>query len=319
MVGRSIQVLSRTCEPAGPPSAWVYAPRFSSLTSFLHIPKQSRQERIPKDQSETYPELVSPDPALAGFPRYLPSFHDRSQTRTASIWTFTKRGRFWRAIGRASSIRIRHDLPSGHIDPVTLHPLPIFLIQFRPFGTELQPSIAGFDIIDPLAGGSDSGRHTGVRPSTGRIPPPRSRRKDLAFIVRCTDASGSHLLARHEGQKTDQDCGHFPGWIKGLGVEIADTKAKSRRRLKAAAGSVHTYCRRRKRILRGEDQRAPILAIFIWSLWRASEYVMPSSHDQSIGINIRTIRSALTLRCWTRRDVRQCKVEDFFVYFDIHA
>jgi hypothetical protein len=42
------------------------------------------------------------------------------------------------------------------IDAVVLYPLPVLLIQLRPFGPELQAAIASLDVIDPLASSCDT-------------------------------------------------------------------------------------------------------------------------------------------------------------------
>lgn len=58
-------------------------------------------------------------------------------------------------------------------------------------------------------------------------------------------------------------------------MEVADAEAKTSRRLEPAAGGMHTDCWWRKRVVRGEHQRAPVLTAFVGCIWRAGEDIVP--------------------------------------------
>lgn len=47
-------------------------------------------------------------------------------------------------------------MPRRSIDAIVLYPLPVLLIQLRPFGPELQAAIASLDVINALAGSCDA-------------------------------------------------------------------------------------------------------------------------------------------------------------------
>lgn len=59
-------------------------------------------------------------------------------------------------------------------------------------------------------------------------------------------------------------------------MEVADAEAQACGRLEAAAGRVHADGGRRKGVLGGEDERAPVLAVFVGGLRWAGEDVVPS-------------------------------------------
>lgn len=214
-----------------------------------NVVDQPRQQRVSEDERGAHPDLMTPNPALTGFARHLPTFHDRPYPRAASLRPPAQRARLGRAFRHRRRVRIRQDFPRTGINPVLFHPLPILLVQLWPFRSKFEPSIAGFHVVDSLGRRCDARRESRVRSTTGRVPPPGSRSQHATLRFGRADTTRRHLLAAHERHQPDQDRRHFPRRIEGLGMEIADAETQPRRRLEPSARGVHPNRRRRKRIL----------------------------------------------------------------------
>lgn len=58
-------------------------------------------------------------------------------------------------------------------------------------------------------------------------------------------------------------------------MEIGYRKTKSGRRLESPRWGMHTNRRRRKRVVRREDECSPVLSSVVRSVFRAGNYIMP--------------------------------------------
>lgn len=59
-------------------------------------------------------------------------------------------------------------------------------------------------------------------------------------------------------------------------MEVGDREAEPSGRLEAARGSVHSDCRRRKRVVGWKYECSPVLPVMIGCIRRSGEDVMPS-------------------------------------------
>ena len=58
-------------------------------------------------------------------------------------------------------------------------------------------------------------------------------------------------------------------------MEVACAKAQPFDTSESAAWSVHADSGRSEGIVRGEDERAPVLSTVVWCVWRSSKNIMP--------------------------------------------
>ena len=94
-------------------------------------------------------------------------------------------------------------------------------------------------------------------------------------MIICNNAASCSLFCDHERNEPNNYCLHTPNWIPSFRVIITHTHANSFVRLKTTTWCYHLNARRLKRVLLWKNDLAKIETIFIRTIYKVKNAIVP--------------------------------------------